>query len=72
LVEHARRAGGSVPSDARQALHRLASDATSASYAEVMAPETVPSAVDAAETVERSVWNQATRGAKLKRALDPR
>lgn len=72
LVEHARRAGGSVPADARQALQRLASDATSASYAEVMPTDTVPSAVDAAETVERSVWSQATRGAKLKRALDPR
>jgi len=72
LVEHAQRAGGSVPPDARQALQRLASEATSASYAEVIPTDAVPSAVDAAETVERSVWSQATRGAKLKRALDPR
>lgn len=72
LVEHARRAGGSVPPDARRALQRLASDATSASYSELVPTDTVPSAVDAAETVERSVWSQATRGAKLKRALDPR
>ncbi|HUR48889.1 MAG TPA: DUF3488 and transglutaminase-like domain-containing protein [Acidimicrobiales bacterium] len=72
LVEHAARAGGSVPPDARQALQRLASDATSASYSEVVPTGAVPSAVDAAEIVERSVWNQATRGAKLKRALDPR
>lgn len=72
LVEHARRAGGSVPADARKALQRLASDATSASYSEVVPTHSVPSAVDAAETVEKSVWSQATRGAKLKRALDPR
>ena len=72
LVEHARRAGGSVPKDARQALERLASDATSASYSEVVPADAVPSAVTAAETVEKSVWSQATRGAKLKRALDPR
>ena len=72
LVEHARRAGGSVPKDARQALERLASDATSASYSEVVPPEAVPSAVGAAETVEKSVWSQASRGAKIKRALDPR
>lgn len=72
LVEHARRAGGSVPKDARQALQRLASDATSASYSEVVPADAVPSAVDAAETVEKSVWSQASRGAKIKRALDPR
>lgn len=72
LAEHARRAGGSVPPDAREALQRLASDATSASYSEVVSPDTVPSAVEAAERVEKSVWSQATRGAKLKRALDPR
>lgn len=72
LVEHARRAGGSVPKDAREALQRLAADATSASYSEVVPTEVVPSAVDAAETVERSVWSEASRGAKLKRALDPR
>ena len=72
LVEHARRAGGSVPTDARAALQRLASDATSASYSEIVPTEAVPSAVEAAETVEKSVWGQATRGAKIKRALDPR
>lgn len=72
LVEHARRAGGSVPPDARRALERLATDATSASYAEVLPADTVPSAVSAAETVERSVWSNAPRGTKLKRILDPR
>ena len=72
LVEHARRAGGSVSPDGRRALERLASDATSASYSEVLAAETVPSAVSAAEEVERSVWSQATRGTKIKRILDPR
>lgn len=72
LLEHARRAGGSVPPDAREALGRLASNATSASYSQVVPTDAVPSAVDAAETVEKAVWSQATRGAKLKRALDPR
>ena len=72
LVEHARRAGGSVPKNAREALERLASDATSASYAEVFPGDAVPAAVHAAETVEKSVWSEASRGAKLRRALDPR
>jgi transglutaminase-like putative cysteine protease len=72
LAEHARRAGGSVPADARQALERLASHATSASYAQVLTPEVVPKAVADAEEVERAVWQRADRATKLKRALDPR
>lgn len=72
LAEHARRAGGSVPPGAREALLRLAGDATSASYAEVVPPEVVPSAVAAAETVERAVLAGAQRSARLRRILDPR
>ncbi len=72
LAEHAQRAGGSVPAGAREALARLAVDATSASYAEVVPPEVVPSAVAAAETVERVVLAGAQRSARLRRVLDPR
>jgi len=72
LAEHARRAGGSVPAGARDALERLAGDATSASYAEILPPEVVPSALAAAEVVERAVWAEAQRSARLRRVLDPR
>lgn len=72
LAEHARRAGGSLPAGAREALQRLAEDAASASYSEIVAPEAVPSAVSAADTVERAVLAGADRSAKLRRAVDPR
>ncbi|MDQ1397454.1 MAG: hypothetical protein QOG64_2713 [Acidimicrobiaceae bacterium] len=75
LTEHARRAGPAVHFDeeARRALVDLAGDAGMASYAGgPIAPEAGARAVQAAETVEGALSALATRGQRIKRALDPR